>query len=271
MSLVLTAVEEEVVFLKATLDAIDSMVNFALMSLHGTDPESSILFETSVHQQLFNIALVDFLSRTDKKAPVQQRSYLGALRQIAKSPNFSVHDSVAPLRTATADFANWLETEITVEVWFPSIQVKAPLRVKRVQYIKMTGDLSKHNFLRSVGVADDLQTLLAKQGVPVELEAALLALGDFYEWFHDHVLNYHSSTLAAYLNELRWGIHDYLGPEFSRSIVWEGGDPPIYKYTYPSDVTSRFGQESYWALMNLVRSKPYVRRFQVTKWLKLRY
>ena len=135
----------------------------------------------------------------------------------------------------------------------------------------MTGDLSKHNFLRAVGVAEDLKVLLGKQGVAVELDVALLALDDFYEWFHDHVLNYHSSTLAAYLNDLRWGINDYLSPEFSNSIVLEGGDPPIYRYTYPIEVKSRFGQESYWSLMNLVRSKPYMRRFEVTKWLKLRY
>lgn len=271
MALALTTVEEEVVFLKATLEAIDSMVNSSLMSLRGADPESSILFETSVHQQFFNIALVDFLSRTDKKAPVQQRSYLAALRQIAASPAFSVNDSIAPLRAATEEFTNWLEAEITVEVWFPSIQVETPLRVTRVQYIKMTGDLSKHNFLRAIGVAEELQALLGRQGVPVELDEALLALKDFYEWFHDHVLNYHSSTLAAYLNELRWAIHDYLVPEFTRSIVWGGGDPASYRFTYPQGVTSRLGQESYWALMNLIRIKPYIRRFQVNKWHKLRY
>lgn len=271
MVLSLTAIEEEVVFLKATLDAVDSMVNFELMSLHGVDPESSILFKTSTHQRLFNIALVDFLSRTDKRAPVRQSSYLGALRQISESPHFSVDESIAPLRAATSDFANWLEAEITVDVWFPSMQVQVPLRVPRVQYIKMTGDLSKHNFLRAVGVAEELQALLGKQGVPVDLDAALLALDDFYEWFHDHVLNCHSSTLAALLNELRWSIHDYLAPEFYRSIVWEGGDPPIYRFTYPPGVASRFGQDTYWALMNLVRSKPYMRRFEVSKWQKLRY
>lgn len=271
MALKLSPIEEEVVFLKATLEAINSMVNFGLMSLHGADPESTIRFKTSSHQQLFNIALVDFLSRTDRRGPVQRNSYLGALRHIAASPHFSRQHSVAPLRSAVEEFSIWLDAEITVDVWFPSIQTQTPLSVSRVQYIKMTGDLSKHNFLRAVGVAEDLQNLLAKQGVAIELETALLALDDFYEWFHDHVLNYHASTLAAFLNELRWAIHDYLASEFSNSIVWLGGDPPAYKYTYPPGVASQFGQESYWALMNLVRIEPYMRRFQVTKWMNLRY
>jgi hypothetical protein len=270
MPLELTPIEEEVVFLNATLDAIDSMVNFAVMSLHGSDPESSILFETRTHQQFFNIALVDFLSRTDKKAPVTQTSYLGALRKIAATPHFSVNDSVAGLRTATSDFSGWLEDEITLDVWFPSIELQTSLRVPRVQYIKMTGDLSKHNLLRSVGVAEDLQALLAGQGVHIELDAAILALGNFYEWFHDHVLNYHSSTLAEYLNNLRWGVHDYLQPEFSRSIC-QLGDPPMYRYTFPNGVSSNFGQETYWALMNRVRARPCMRKFHVTKWQKLRY
>ena len=267
----LTPIEEEVAFLKATLDAINSMVNFEVLSLHGSDPESSILFATRTHQQFFNIALVDFLSRTDKRAPVRQTSYLGALRLIADSPAFSINDSVAALRTCTSDFVAWLEAEITVDVWFPSIELQAPLRVSRLQYIKMTGDLSKHNLLRSVGVAENLQQLLTGQGVPIELEAALLALDNFYEWFHDHVLNYHGSTIAEYLNNIRWSIYEYLRPEFIRSIVWESREPPKYRYTYPLGVASRFGQKSYGELMNLVRSESYMRRFQVKKWQKLRY
>jgi len=271
MPLELTPIEEEVAFLKSALDAINSMVNFEVLALHGSDPESSILFSTRTHQQFFNIALVDFLSRTDKRAPVRHTSYLGALRQIAASPHFSVNESVAALRLATTEFATWLEAEITVDVWFPSIELQTPLRVPRVQYIKMTGDLSKHNLLRSVGVAEDLQQLLANQGVQVELDVALLALKNFYEWFHDHVLNYHGSTIAEYLNNLRWAIHDYLRPEFTSSMVWESQEPPKYRYTFPKAIISSFGQQSYWELMNMVRSNPYMRKFQVTKWQKLRY
>jgi hypothetical protein len=271
MPLELTAIEEEVAFLKAAFDAINSMVNFEILSLHGSDPESSILFATRTHLQFFNIALVDFLSRTDKKAPVRQSSYLGALRQIADSPAFSVNNSIAELRASTGDFVTWLEAEITVDVWFPSIELSKPLRVPRLQYIKMTGDISKHNLLRAVGVAEDLQKLLADQGVQIELDAALLALDDFYEWFHNHVLNYHGSILTEFLNNIRWGIYEYLRPEFAHSIVWESRGQPKYKYTFPQGVTSAFGRECYWELMNLVRSEPFMRKFRVARWQKLRY
>jgi hypothetical protein len=164
------------------------------------------------------------LSRTDKKAPVKQSSYLGALRAISAHPRFDVDNSVAALRDATCAFVNWLKQEVSVDVWLPSIDTQASIQISRLNFLKMCGDISKHNVLRSVGVAEELQQMLAAGGASVELEDAMLALGDFYERFHTDILNYHSSTIAEFLNNIRWGIYEYLQPEFRRSIVWEGGD-----------------------------------------------
>jgi hypothetical protein len=135
----------------------------------------------------------------------------------------------------------------------------------------MCGDLSKHNFLRAIGVAEDLKALLVDSGIKADLEDALLALPEFYQRFHSDILNYHASTITAFLNDIRWGIFEYLQPEFHKSIVWESRDPPNYRYTYPNGIDSKFAQECYWELMNEVRQPPYVRKFEVTKWLKLRY
>jgi hypothetical protein len=135
----------------------------------------------------------------------------------------------------------------------------------------MCGNISKHNFLRSVGVANELQKTLAANGVSVNMEASLLTLADFYERFHTDLLNYHSSTIAEFLNNIRWGIYEYMQLEFHRSIVWEGGDPPKYRYIYPNEVTSQLAKHCYWELMNEVRSAPYMRKFAVSKWMKLRY
>jgi len=109
MPLNLTPVEEEIVFLKAINELIDSLVNFEMLSLHGNDPDSKILFTTRTHQRFFNIALVDLLSRADKRAPVRQMSYLYALREISNQPNFSIDNSVASLQLATNTFIEWLE------------------------------------------------------------------------------------------------------------------------------------------------------------------
>jgi hypothetical protein len=264
-------IEEEVVLLKAIKELIDSMVNFEVLDLIGSDPDSQISFKSIIHQSFFNIILVDFLSRTDKKAPIKQTSYITGLKSICKHPSFDVDNSVTSLYKATHEFVHWLEQKIEVDVWLPSIGIKPTLKISRISFLKMCGNISKHNFLRSVGVAHELRENLVESGVSIGLDDALLALADFHERFHTDILNYHSSTIAELLNNIRWGIYEYLQPEFRRSIVWEDGDPPKYRYTYPEGVITKFAKECYWEIMNEVRSPPYVRRFQVTKWLKLRY
>jgi hypothetical protein len=269
----LSKIEQEVVLLTAVKELIDSVVNFEMFSLIGSDPDSQILFKSSVHQRFFNIVLVDFLSPTDKdkRAPIKQISYVGALKEIANTPCFNVDNSVDPLGEATRQFAEWLEQKIEVDVWLPSIGKTTRLHIDRVCFLKMCGNISKHNFLRCVGVAIQLQKALTASGVPVVIEDALVALADFYGRFHSDILNYHSSTIAEFLNNIRWGIYDYLQPEFQRSIVWETGEPPKYRYAYPSALTAPLAKHCYWGLMNEVRTPPYIRRFEVTKWLKLRY
>ena len=153
----------------------------------------------------------------------------------------------------------------------PSIDRETELNIARFNFLKMTGDISKHNYLRAVGVAEELKNILSKSRLTVDIDEALLALSEFYDRFNTDILNYHSSTIAEFLNNIRWGIYDYLKPEYEESIVWKGGDPPMYSYTYPEGIKSKFAKACYWELMNEVRSEPYMRKFKVTKWLKLRY
>jgi len=265
-----SGIEQEVIILKATKELIDSMVNFQLMSLLGNGPDSEIAFKDYTHQRFFNITLVDFLSRTDKRGPIKQTSYLGGLREIVNNPYFDENNSVHNLKIATQEFKEWLEQEVEVDVWLPSIDKETKLKILRFDFLKMTGDISKHNYLRAIGVAEDLKDILSKSGITVDINEALLALAEFYERFQD-ILGYHSSTIAEFLNNIRWGIYEYLQPELKKSIVWEDGDPPKYHYTYPKEIQGEFAKACYYELMNEVRSKPYMRKFKVTKWLKLRY
>lgn len=264
-------IEQEVIILKAVKELIDEMVNFELLSLQGNDPDSNIMFKSITHQRFFNTILVDFLSLTDKRGPVQQTSYLAGLRAISSNPQFDVDGSIALLRQATNEFKDWLEQIIEVDAWLPSIEKEVPLKISRCSFLKMTGNISKHNYLRAVRVAEELKHALESTGILVDINDALLALADFYERFHTDILNYHSSTIAEFLNNIRWGIYEYLQPEFQRSIVWEGGNPPMYRYSYPEGINSGFAKTCYWELMNEIRREPYMRKFKVTKWLKQRY
>jgi hypothetical protein len=100
----LNSIEEEVVFLKAIYDLIDSMVNFEMLSVVGGEPYSSVMFMSPTHHQLFMILLTDFLSQTDKDAPIGKNSYVGALKSITTNPNFNVNNSVDGLRREISQF-----------------------------------------------------------------------------------------------------------------------------------------------------------------------
>ena len=110
----LTDIEKEVILLKDVWELIASMVNFEMLKVYGNDSDSNILFNTMTHLRFLNSVLVDFLSRTDKRAFFKQTSYLGALKNISKNPNFDMNGSVNSLRTSTHEFSEWPEQEIEV-------------------------------------------------------------------------------------------------------------------------------------------------------------
>lgn len=272
MEIKFTDTEEEVIILKAVIELINSMVNFELMDLLGNDPDSNILFKAPTHQRFFNIILVDFLSSPQQTGSnIKQPTYLEDLTKIVNTPHFDENNSVHNLKVATQEFKKWVRTKVSVPIWLPSINKDAILKIERLDFLKMTGNISKHHFLKLTVTARKFLKILSESGITVDSDEALLALAEFYERFHTDILNYHSRTIAEFLNNIRWGIYDYLQPEFKKSIVWEGGDPPKYHYTYPKEIQSEFAKACYWELMNEVSSKPYMRKFKVTKWLKLRY
>jgi len=271
----LNETEKEVIFLKAIKELIDEMVNWEVMKLVGEDPNSNISFHSMTHQRFFNILLVDFLSCSDKKVLGTNIPYLLALKKTCTSPNFNIDDSINSLAQASKEFYDWLEKEVTIEkVWLPAIDLEIDLSIKRIEFIKICGNISKHNFTRLSGVVRELKEIFARNNEPLEDEDALLIIDEFYQWFHDHIFSYHSSAIAEFLNNIRWGIYEYLRPEYHRSLVTNYDNElklMRYSYTYPDSLSNRFAKACYWDLMNDIRSKPFMKKFEVTKYLKMKY
>ncbi|MBE0533575.1 MAG: hypothetical protein IH626_22355 [Rhodospirillales bacterium] len=267
----LTDIEKEVVVLKAIKELVDSIINLEVLTLNDQDP-TEVRFHSMTHAKFFNLVLVDLLSKTDKAGFIEAETYLSRLAAITENPHFNVGRSVDALAASTQEFRDWLNTRFSREdVWLPSIETKMTLELSRIELVKVGGNICRHNFLRAVGIAGDVQKILARNKIEVTLDQALLVLSDLNEWLHGDMFYYHSSTIAEFLNNLRWGIYTYLQPEFSRSIVMDGGNPPKYHYTYPDGVVTAFGKDCYWSLMNEVMREPYMRRFKVTELLKNRY
>jgi hypothetical protein len=78
----MNTIEQEVVLLKAVIDAIDGFVNRQVFEVYGQSPEANTLFHDSIHQKFFYVLLTDFLSRIDKRAPIKPTSYLAGLREV---------------------------------------------------------------------------------------------------------------------------------------------------------------------------------------------
>ncbi len=261
-------IENEVIILRAVKDHINELVNYSLMDIHGVDPESMIMFNDMNHRKLFFILLVDFLSKTDDRGPIQQTAFLGALASICDNPQFSINNSEASLKIVVKNFRNWLKEEKEIEIWMPSIGQELKISVSRIDYLKMSGDVSKHNYLRAIGVVIRLQTILEKAGVEVDLETALLALPDFYERFHDDILIYLSSHVCEFLNNIRWGIYEYLQPEFKNNYHKTEENIVSHSFNVPDSIKSSYARDCYLNLMNETRSRPFMRKFIASETLK---
>lgn len=264
----LSPVEREAVLLASIVEIASDLVNRGLFAVHPYGDGSQIQFNTSSDQRIFAILLVDFLSGTDGRGPVPKVTFLGALDEITQNPQFDVAGSVARLRAATEAFRKWLAEAPPIDVWFPTLDREITIALSRLDWIKMVGDLSKHDPLRAIGVAEKLARA---SGGALSLEDAILSLDDFYERYYTDILAYHSGTLAEFLNNIRWGVQDYLTPEYRRSYTHEGGQPPKYSFAYPAELKSRFAQHKYWDLMNAIRARPYMDAFSVDAVFKRRY
>lgn len=267
----LTKIEQEIIFLKASVETIDSVVNNEMLEVYGTGEDAEAHFKNGTNQRLFNIILVDFLSKSASEITCESKSYLAALLDIVQNPNFNINNSVTNLAKAVEGFQEWLEVDVDAKIWLPLIDLEAELKIKRREFIKICGNIAKHNFSRLSRILNDLRNIMRRSNISLDDEDALLILDDIYERFHTDILSYHASTLVEHMNEIRWGVHFYLKPEFEKSIVHEGGNPPKYHYTYPEGVSTKFARNCYWDLMNGLLSKPYVPRFKTTPILKMRY
>jgi hypothetical protein len=281
-------IEQECIILNSVWEMIDGMVNWGMFVKHEHTEPTNMMFETSQHSRLFAILLGDFLSQLRAfkgqsipfdlpAAPSNARpsdlTFLYYLRQVCTRPHLA--PGASDLSSRIEAFATWLEGDfVTKGVNLGAIGVVADLRIHRYRYIKICGDIAKHNLARLQTNVRHIGDLLEASGHPVSEQQAYLAVADFFEWFHTDIFIYHSSHIAEFLNNIRWAIFDYLRPEFLRSWHRKEGYSesfPWYGYHYPNNCNEPVARAMYWDLMNRVRAQPYMFRFIVSDSFKSRY
>lgn len=279
-----TFVEQEILVLKAALDCIDEMVNYEMFSKPEKVVDVWLIPATQTHKRLFNILLDDFLTTPDVNAfglllPPEgskdtDKSYLFYLSNVIATPRLNPN-GIACLKTAVQDFVNWLEGDCVVEnVWLPSINMDHDLTVKRISFIKICGAIARHNFGKLTRSAKEVKRILKMNGLEVNEDQRYLVLSEFYEWFHNDIFSYHLSAIAEFLNNIRWGIHEYLKDVFFKAIKTlpdDGSGLKNYRYENPEGCSRLLCQNMFWELMEHVKMKPCMPRFEVTDSLKGQY
>lgn len=272
--------EREAIVLSAVWDMIDEMVNFEIFEAPILSRPTNLWFKSLGHKKLFSILLVDFLSQPQArgKKPVpfglpksgdrtraSDHTYIHYLKGIAREPKIGC--DTRRLGAVVSSFADWLDEEMLCEkVWLSGLQIEFDMRVTRIWLLQVVGDMSKHNFSRLEGRIRQIKDMLNRHGHDVEEDMVYRELPVLYEWFHAHLFSYHASTIAEFLNNIRWAIFDYLKPEFERA--YRKGADDFYTYDVPIDISNDLARGMYWELMNTVRTQPYFPQFVVTDSLK---
>lgn len=266
-----TPAEKEIVFLKAAAELIDLMVNHDMIILSRSSEGSQATFKTGYHQKIFIILLLDFLSRANQAITGKGARYLEALNDICKNPIFNTNNSIQLLNTAVTDFSSWLSTEINIRVWSAKINKETLLKITREELINICGNTTKHSFSRLSKVLELIRKVYARSGEALGIEESLLVLDDCYDRFFDDVISYQASSIVEHLNNIRWGIHEYLRPHHSTAIVYDNTNISSYRYEYPPDIKNKFAQYCYWELRNKVGMSPYINRFKTYDIMTKRY
>lgn len=265
-------IESEIILLKAINEHIDDMVNHSLIEVRGTENSKMVIFHDYPQRSLFFIRLVDFLSCTDARGPLPKTIFLKGLADICDNPNFSVNNSEHELKNTVNSFRTWLNEPREIDIWMPSIMTECNLRITRAEAIKMSGDISKHNYLRAIGVAAEFTEILKRSKINIEQTDALLALADFQERFNDDILIYLASHICEFLNNIRYGIRTYLIHEFSRSYTpIENDHFGRYTYKTPESINSKYAIHCYHELLSQFLRKPFMPKFIIDESLRTEY
>jgi hypothetical protein len=279
-----TKMEQEAIVLNAVIGMVDDMVNHAIFHRLGEKRHNTNLQPlTSNSLRQFGVLLRDFLSPVTSRnnnmpfdLPKPNNADLATdhttlfyLSRVCENP--LIGEEIECLRQVVYDFVRWLEGYAFVEgVWFANIEVEVDLRIKRIDFIRMSGDIGKHNFLRLGGQARKLQRILEENNVTIDESDAYLALPDCWDWFHTHLFAYHASNIAEFLNNIRYAIRQYITPiaedRYKIIDIFEG----IRRYTFdrPDEIRNKFAWEQYYNLLHSTLDEPNFPYFSVSESFK---
>lgn len=269
----INSAERETIGLCIVTEAIGNIVNHELLDFRDIEdrPEEAItLFPTSIHQQLFLIRLVDFAKeKCDVGLTGVNGSCIEVLISACKTQSFEVQGNIGLMRDAIERLKGWLHAPATLKLWLPSIDVEVSLNVSRLQLLYISGNQAKHNVSRLTGLSRNIQKMLETHGHSVLLEQVPLILEDFKAHLDDNFFVYYGTWIAELLNDVRWGIQQYLLPTYQASFKRTQQINELkFRYEYPTSIKEAIPKSWFCRLMNHVRSGPCVKKFRAVECMR---
>ncbi len=264
--------ETETIGLCIAMEAVDSVANHALLETRFVERypgEAEAWFHSRVHQQLFLIRTLDLAKEAGSSALTGvSGSCVQVLEAACDTRAFDIDGSSAALCAATTALREWLDAIEPLHLWLGSLDLEATIAVSRAEFLHIAGNQSKHNLSRLTEVSTRISEALGKAGHSVPQEQVPLALDDFREHLQEDYFNYYGTWLAELLNNVRWGLQEYLFPTFKIAYTRDPEDEIRYSYAYPPGFTADIPRQWFWRLMNNIRSGPPLKQFIGAHYLK---
>jgi hypothetical protein len=264
--------EQETIGLCVCLEAVGNVANHGLIELRDVSSlpgESEVYFHTHVHEQLFLIRLTDFVKEGgDSRLMGIDGSCLEVLQSACTTKSFNTDGSIEGLKKSVEELDKWLNYRAPITLWLPTLDINATVQVSRLDFLRISGNQSKHNLSRLTGVSRNVAKILNDNGYAVTPEHIPLALDDFREHLEENFFIYYGTWIAELMNNIRWGLQTYLNPVFLKSFRSKGSGSIMYTYEYPNEIQNEVARQWFWRLMNHIRTRPYLKKFVGAHYLK---
>jgi hypothetical protein len=225
--------------------------------------DGTVMFQNDAQRRLFHVLFADFLSspkyeafRPGMVAKEKYENFPQLLRKVCDKPLLSIE--VNSLKCAVENLERLLgETFILKDMWLATMEIHTTLRIKPQTLFSACGNHVKHSFSRMEGDAKKIVDVFKENGITLETDDIFMIFPELLDWFLIVYFQNEKSLVYA-LNELRWGLYDYVKAEFDRSFFWKDtvNGIKLYGYKVPDECKSKLGSHCYWELMNSVRHVP---------------
>ena len=265
-------IEQEAINLCICLEAVADISNHALfkvVDVASIPSQTESHFHSYIHKELFLIRVLDFVKeKTDLNLTGVKGSCIDTLKNVCHTRCFDISNSICHLENSVQELDAWLSHRKLISLWLPTLDLNAEVEVSRLDFLKISGNHSKHNLSRLTAVSKDITKLLEGHGYSVPIEQIPLALDDFREHLQENYFSYYGTWLSELMNNIRWGIQNYLQPFYNQAYIRVESDSYMYRYEYPSEIKNDIPKQWYWRLMNNIRSRPHHKKFSGAYYLK---